>query len=423
MPARLRVSLEINEPKAEAEAAISEFHIVKEALNAEGDGPKSEVTKFNADAPQALDKAVTAGKVIRENSLVSEPEGETPKPGQSSPQTNGQVGDNQEVTVAPMKTDLNDKSDTLNTTADAEQSKPVEVVVDQATDQAALKPLRGTIAGLSKAGLVLTDAMGNLLRPKPGDNSFAFRNGEAYLRTNDGHQLIIVRQPLAQTCQIEADMQGSYGYTVRCTETQSAAEAAPKSPVMRDCFQITSRGSAFTLGYLSKGAWVPYAEVTMDPVGIDRLQHKTYIDGALAIEAIIHLPLVTPVAIIEWLSFKGIISGDATQRTGKSGGMPLDLKLGETRSFTVTASNQDASQAQAKVNAVEQRVTLLEIGPLETQAGRFTLACHLEEGSAAAKNLNKSWYVPGYGIVKTDVIAPGGARLTIEAIEIQQRAE
>ncbi|QCB47251.1 hypothetical protein [Hydrogenophaga sp. PAMC20947] len=283
-----------------------------------------------------------------------------------------------------------------------------------------LEPLVGQIVGLTNGGLVLTDAMGHVLRPRPGALGFRFRAGEAYLQGSDGHQLMVVRQPVGQTCLIEDAKDRSEGQSIRCF-SEGDTQAPPVEPVMRDCFQVATRGSAFTLGYQLNGVWQRLVDVAMDPVGIERQQHKTYVNGKLLLEAIIHLPLITPVAQVEWLNFSGgSEAGGGLQRTGRSGGMPLDLRVGESRSFSVTESVQDAGQPQARVTAQEQRIKLVSIGALDTQAGRFPLTCHIEETSSSRKRPTQSWYAPGYGVVKTEVRLADNAVRTLEAIEIQQ---
>lgn len=283
-----------------------------------------------------------------------------------------------------------------------------------------LKTLGGQIFGLTSGGLVLTDAVGHVLRPGPGALDFRFRAGEAYLQDSDNHQLMVVRQPVGQTCRIEDVWERPEGHIIRCFN-EDDTQAPPVEPVMRDCFQVATRGSAFTLGYRLNGVWQPHVDVAMDPVGIERQQHKTYVNGKLLLEAIIHLPLAAPVAQVEWLNFSGgPEAGTGMQRTGRGGGMPLDLRVGESRSFTVTESVQDSGQPQARVTNQEQRIKLVAIGALDTQAGRFPLTCHVEEVSSDSTRPTQSWYAPGYGVVKTEVQLANNEVRTLEVIEIQQ---
>ena len=278
--------------------------------------------------------------------------------------------------------------------------------------------LRGDIFGLNSAGLVISDALGNVLRPKGGATVFQFRGEAAARHAGEGHRLIIVRQPIGQTCHIEGRLASHGTDDIRCHDASDTKPPEAK-PTMRECFQVTARGAAFSLGYRRYNRWQRYADVATDPVGIDRQQHKTYIGGRIVLEAIIHFPLVAPIANIEWLSFKGGAS-NALVLSGKTGGMPLDLKAGESRSFDVIALAQEANQAHARLTTSEHRVKLMAIGPLNTRGGHFPLTCHLEEGFVGSKTTRNSWYAPGYGTVKTDFEMPDGSVRTVEVIEIQQ---
>ena len=93
-----------------------------------------------------------------------------------------------------------------------------------------VKPLRGQIFGLTNDGLVLTDALGQVLRPRPGEAEFRFRSGEAYFPDRKSHQLMVVRQPVGQTCQIESVKERADSAIIRCFRASGKPSVSVRPP-------------------------------------------------------------------------------------------------------------------------------------------------------------------------------------------------
>lgn len=390
-------------------------------VNAEGDALKMESIEHHSVASQVRVEGGEGGARLR--GVSSEGYAERRQATSASEQP----------AISPSPSDVKQRT----SGAGSKGARSVESVVRSETiadpadsfkgnDSQSLKPLRGPITGLTQAGLVLTDSIGNVIRPKPGANMFEFRGGDAYLGPDEEYQLIIARQPLMESCRVQVSKQGPPANAILCAPGQNSTVSYPPA-TMRDCFRVKARGAAFSLGYKhpldGKSAWHSYADVATSPVGVTRQQHKTFVDGALILEAITHISLATSMVSIEWLRFSGGVEAAAFRRIGMAGGMPLDLEIGETRNFTVTSSNKKENEAQARVASVEHRVKLVSIGPLATQAGHFELTCHIEEWSADSGHTNNSWYAPGYGAIKTEVRLPAGSRRALEVIDIQQRPD
>jgi hypothetical protein len=399
--AKSRKLLTVSYPK-KAKITISLHSEFATELNAEGDSLQGASMESGSTLPNSNDKPIepASSEMQKFEALKAVTE-------ERAQETDG--GDETEPTL---------KTKGISESVGEKQESKAETLPSQG-----LQNLQGSISGLTKPGLVLTDAIGNLVRPQPEATEFQFKEGQAYLTNEDSHQLIIVRQPVGQRCTVLKRSTIQSSYAISCGAPEYSVNHSEEK-VMRDCFQIASRGAAFTLGYREDSKWKPFADVSLEPIGVDRQQHKTYVQGRVVLESIIHLPLVAPVANIEWLNFDpGLEGGGASQRSSKAGGMPLDLKVGESRSYTVTSSIQLPELAQAKVTAVEQVVKLLAIGELRTEAGIFPLVCQMEEFARGEPAGVQSWYAPGYGIVKTTIHLPGNKLRTLEAIEIQQRPE
>lgn len=288
----------------------------------------------------------------------------------------------------------------------------------------ALRALAGRIEGLTSPGLVLTDGMGRVVRPVAGSAHFAFHGGQPYVKSDDTVQLMVARQPSGQSCSVVAEDGEERLHAplvIRCESTSTE----PAS--MRDCFRVFTQGAAFTLGRKVGDRWEPYAEVTMDPVGFQRLHHRTLLNqGRVMLESITLLEDDPPRAMVELM-----VSGDETpdgrvRTVGKWGGMPLNLVVGEERSYTVIVQRHVGEQGGAgKTESMKKTVSLAGMGPLETQAGRFPLACHLVERftTGGRERVWTSWYAPGYGPIR--MVASGGAsgaaEETLEILQIRQR--
>ena len=291
---------------------------------------------------------------------------------------------------------------------------------DEAESQPGNKTLKGRIDGLSASGLVLSDSLGNVLRPAATATEFQFRDGEAYLAPGDTYQLLVVRQPLGQKCAVHSVPADEPGEQQVVCETTGSVSWSPQAAHMRDCFRVPLRGAAFSLGRIGPAGPEVLAEVTLDPIGTDRQQHRTFVKGHLALEAITYFPMHASQAQIEWVSLRDPQGVVTSTRQGLSGGMPLDLEVGEERSFNVTVLIQQAGQLSAKPHALRRQIKLLDMGPLTTPGGHFPLACHLQEINAEGDAGSEVWYAPGYGPVKTQGTAPAE---TLEVLEIQQRPD
>jgi hypothetical protein len=119
------------------------------------------------------------------------------------------------------------------------------------------------------------------------------------------------------------------------------------------------------------------------------------------------------------------LGGQLAQSTGDQEGMPLDLAVGEERSYAIE-SQKPSRSGQASASKVQRRwVKLLGVGPLDTRVGRFPLACHLQEwGDASGGDLQvwDVWYVPGYGPVRVlSATGAGGSAFSLEVTEILRR--
>ncbi|MDR2127908.1 MAG: hypothetical protein LBP52_02420 [Burkholderiaceae bacterium] len=290
-----------------------------------------------------------------------------------------------------------------------------------------LRALNGRIEGLTGQGLVLTDALGNVVRPVAGARQFTFRGGQPYIQPDDPVHLIIVKQPAGQACAVATEA-GQPRPLIRCAPTRAKTAKKPP-PAMRDCFQVfTQQGAVFTLGRKVKNQWEPYAQVTMDSLGAQRLHHRTFLlpEGrqAAAFESITLLqaqPL--PQAMVElMLSSEGEGSqGERTRSVGKWGAMPLDLRVGEERRYTVIVQSAGADGV-SRTESLKKTVRLARIGPLKTRAGSFALTCHLVERATihGRQHIWQTWYAPGYGPVRLTGRAPGILNESFEALEIHQ---
>ena len=287
-----------------------------------------------------------------------------------------------------------------------------------------LRSLVGRIAGLDSHGLTLMDGLGTVVRPFAGAKEFAFKDGQPYIRPDEQVQLSVARQPVGQTCRVSAEGGDDQ------SDTQQAlvvCVTVPQSPmIMRDCFQVLSSGASFTLGRKVDGVWLPFADVTMDPVGSNRLHHRTLIDGKVVLETITYLPDDRPRAIVEMHSGDSAVSGQVLDASSKQDGMPLDLAVGEERSYSVIDSRHPARPTNALGRSSQRRwVKFLGVGPLETRAGRFPMTCHLRERSEApeATQAWDVWYAPGYGPVRIQAMTESGVppSFSLEVTEIQRR--
>ena len=285
--------------------------------------------------------------------------------------------------------------------------------------------LRGRIRGLSSPGLVLIDALGNILRPPSGATEYQFDVGTSPAPTLDRNTVTVVRHPRGQECFVRSvaagmDRPGTASYDIDCL---GRSERPPRLS-MQDCFRLSTRGSSFSLGYLDeKRRVVRYADVSLEPIGAERQHHRTFVGGRLLLEAIIRYPLTEPVAEVEWLRFYGQVApSDSWVRHGKSGGMPLDLVVGEERTYSVLSTQQGVNQPHGKLSSTNRVVKLVEVAPLTTHGFHFPVACRMEDGPADLPARNEVWYAPGYGPVKIGGDREKG-RPVMEVVEVQQQAE
>lgn len=276
-------------------------------------------------------------------------------------------------------------------------------------------PLKGRIVGLNAPGLVLSDGQGNVLRPPGNATEFQFPEGEAFAQPFDQAQLV-VRQPLGQVCRVAVSGAGADGYEVRC-QGAKAPVSASMAPRMRDCFLVSLRGAAFNLVRNGSNGVEHYADVSLDPVGPDRQHHRTLLNGRLALEAITFFPMQASIAQVEWLALYDASGAVVHSSQGLSGGMPLDLEIGEERAYNVTVLTQQYGEPYAQLRATRRQVKLLDIGQLNTRAGLFPLTCRLRETNVEGGVATEVWYAPGYGPVKMQVLEAGE---WLEVLEIKQ---
>lgn len=289
----------------------------------------------------------------------------------------------------------------------------------------ALRALAGRIEGLTSPGLVLTDGMGRVVRPVAGSAHFAFYGGQPYVKSDDTVQLMVARQPSGQSCSVTAeDGEGQLHspLVVRCEPTST------EPPSMRDCFRVFTQGATFTLGRKTGDQWEPYAEVTMDPVGYQRLHHRTLLNqGRVMFESITLLEDDPPRAMVELMVSGGEAPDERVRTVGKWGGMPLDLAVGEARGYTVIVQRHAGGKGDTgKTESMKKVVSLVGMGPLETQAGRFPLVCHLVERvtTGGRERVWASWYAPGYGPIRLEATgggASGAVEETLEVLEVRRR--
>ena len=283
------------------------------------------------------------------------------------------------------------------------------------------RALVGKIEGLESHGLVLTDGQGNLLRPHAGAKEFQFLGGKSEIDALDNIQLKVARQPIGQTCRIAHEFA-----QVRDSKLQStvACVNGPLKPTsMRDCFRVPSSGSTYRLGQMVDAKWTPFAEVTMDPIGVNRMHHRTLKNGRLVLESITHFPEDRPWAVIEILAGSAVKATQISERSEKVEGIPLDLAIGEERHYVAANFEQALQPPKLTRASAPRRLKLVSIGPLETQAGRFLATCHLQEryiNENGSTELWDVWYAPGYGPVRIQESDADGrpTRLRLEAIEI-----
>ncbi len=286
--------------------------------------------------------------------------------------------------------------------------------------------ISGQIEGLRSDGLLLTDGGGGFARPRANDHGFRLASALPAVSHPLEVSLSIVRQPLAQRCLVEKGPDGNgVNALVRCNglDSKHADHRIAEKPTLRDCFAPQLRGSAYTLAWTSQDGMQRVLDVTLDPVGIERLHHRILEGTKPLMESIARYPVQEPRAMLEMLWISPGPEGAAVRIEGLSGGMPLNLASGDKTTYEI-AVGETVSGQLAPHRLLRYEAQLIAIGPLETPVAVFPLTCHLREHNLANGLLSDTWFAPGFGPIRTRVRNREGAEVAVvELLEIHQRPD
>lgn len=287
--------------------------------------------------------------------------------------------------------------------------------------------ISGQIDGLRSDGLLLTDGAGGFARPRANQQGFRFTIPSLAVPHLSKFPLSIVRQPMAQRCQIEKGPDGNgVNALVRCSELAAmhADHRSVEKPTLRDCFAPQVRGSAYALGWTSQDGVQRVLDVTLDPIGIERYHHRAHEGTKPLMESIVRYPVREPRAVLEMLWISPKPEGAAVRIEGLSGGMPLDMASGERSTYEIEVSQTVSGQLEPQVRRFRYEAQLITIGPLETPAAVFPLTCHVKEHNLAHGLLSDTWFAPGFGPIRTRVREPEGSEvIAMEILEIHQHPD
>jgi hypothetical protein len=137
-------------------------------------------------------------------------------------------------------------------------------------------------------------------------------------------------------------------------------------------------------------------------------------------ESIVHYPVLQPRALLEMLWISPHPEGAVVRIEGLSGGMPLDMAIGDKTAYEVAVSESASGQPSPRLHMLRYEVELIHIGPLETQAAVFPLTCHVRERNLDNGSMSETWFAPGFGPIRTRVRDRTGAEVgALELLEIQ----
>lgn len=302
--------------------------------------------------------------------------------------------------------------------ADVDQALAVSSTPNAGPD---ISSVSGRIEGLRSDGLILTVGGGRFARPRANDKGFQFTPTSAHHPW--AVSLAVVRQPMAQRCRVEKspDVNGANAL-VQCNELNSdhSARLGAEKLTLRDCFAPQLLGADFTMAWASPDGAQRVLNVTLDPIGIDRLHHRVHEGTKPLMESIVRHPVQQPLALLEMLWISPHPEGAAVRIEGLSGGMPLDLAVGSKAVYEVALNERASGQPSPKLRVLRYEVELIHIGPLQTQAAVFPFTCHVRERNLASGSMSEIWFAPGFGPIRTRVRDRTGAEMgALELLEIR----